>query len=116
MLWSVMVMLDYTCTWFMDTGVSAHCVFNICLSDSTESVALKLYPYACCDINLTANDSIGKTAMFFGGFLPARPPALKRLKAARQQGEQSSSKAPSLRDSWAVLRASKLLQVSCASI
>lgn len=33
--------------------------------DSTESAALKLHPNACCDINLTANDSSGRTANYF---------------------------------------------------
>lgn len=83
-------------------------------SDSKESVAFQTSkPYACSYNNDTANDSIVKTAVFF---LPARLPALKRLKAARLPDEQSSSTAPSLRNVLAFLWVLKLLQVSCANV
>lgn len=87
----------YRCEWFhYSLGGRKSVAFNV-----------QNCTYAHSDIHETAKDSVGKTAVFF--FLPARPPALKRLKAARPPDERSSSTAPSLRNVLALVRVSKLL-------
>lgn len=89
--------------------------FQYLLKVTPESqLRLKLYPYACSITMIQLTTPLKKQLCFF--FLPARLPALKRLKAARQPGEQSSSTAPSLRNVLAFLWVLKLLQVSCANI